>query len=169
MAHIFLIALLHDCDRRYAVVAVVVDRPTGSKYTNFIYFCNICIFSAGWRVSVALRLWCLQRIAVEHPAVLGVRKPVRQPLRLQQIEAILVQVERFAASARKINKSVSTQAASTNFANAFATHFRSRSSSSKSSKYSEPHRQARRPRITMMYVDVTTRKTPVPPPQVIVC
>lgn len=44
------------------------------------------------------------------------------------------------------------------------TYFRSRSSSSKSSKYNEPHKHARLPRITIMYVDVTTKNTPVPPP-----
>lgn len=49
------------------------------------------------------------------------------------------------------------------------TYFKSRSSSSKSSKYSDPQRHARRPLITIMYVDVTTRNIPMPPPQVMVC
>lgn len=48
-------------------------------------------------------------------------------------------------------------------------HFKSRSSSSYPSKYNDPHKHARLPRIMMMKVDVTTRKTPVPRPQVIVC
>lgn len=48
-------------------------------------------------------------------------------------------------------------------------HFKSRSSSSKSSKYKEPHRHALRPLITIMYVDVTTRNTPVPDPHSLAC
>jgi len=45
----------------------------------------------------------------------------------------------------------------------------SRSSSPKVSKYTEPQRQARLSRITIMYDEVTTRKIPVPPPQSIEC
>lgn len=64
------------------------------------------VVHAGWvcvlQIGGGLLMPCvnhLQRIAMEHPAVLGVREPMRQPLRLQQIEAVLVQVERLAASA----------------------------------------------------------------------
>lgn len=50
-----------------------------------------------------------------------------------------------------------------------STHFRSLSSSSNSSRYKEPHKQALLPRITITYVEVTTRYMPVPPPQSIEC
>lgn len=42
----------------------------------------------------------LKGIPVPNPGVLGVSKSVRQPLRLQQVEAILAQVERFTTSVR---------------------------------------------------------------------
>lgn len=44
---------------------------------------------------------------MEHPGVLCVCKLVRQPLRLQQIEAILTQVKRLAASAIEVNIQIS--------------------------------------------------------------
>ena len=49
------------------------------------------------------------------------------------------------------------------------TYFKSRSSSSYPSRYNDPHKQALEPRTMMINVDVTTKKTPVPRPQVIAC
>lgn len=48
-------------------------------------------------------------------------------------------------------------------------YLKSLSSSSKSSKYKEPQRHARRPLITIMQVEATTKNIPVPPPQRIEC
>lgn len=43
--------------------------------------------------------WGSERVAVPHPRALGVVEPVRQPLCLQQLQPVLAQVQRLAASA----------------------------------------------------------------------
>ena len=51
----------------------------------------------------------------------------------------------------------------------YLSYFRSLSSSPKLSKYTEPHRQALLPRITMMVDELTARYIAVPAPHEIEC
>lgn len=113
---------------------------------------NVTIFGFGY----------LEGVTVLHPRFLGVIKTMRQPLLLQQLESVFAQIKRLAPP-----KTINMLNLKTFFEK--VTNFKSRSSSSKSSKYKEPQRHARCPLITIMYVEVITRKTPVPAPHSCAC
>lgn len=116
---------------------------------------NVTIFGFGY----------LEGVTVLHPRFLGVIKTMRQPLLLQQLESVFAQIKRL--SPPKIKQSMLKNLKT--LLKTESTNFKSLSSSSKSSKYKEPQRHARCPLITIMYVEVITRKTPVPAPHSCAC